>query len=79
MPAYILFHTTTSWYNQLGGEDMARPKKPQGEKHEKVSISFDPDQLALLEKYCQKEERSMAWVVRKALAEWLPKHMGEGE
>lgn len=57
---------------------MARAKKPEGEKHEKVSISFEPEQLALLEKYCRKEERSMSWVIRKALAEWLPKHMGEG-
>lgn len=58
---------------------MARAKVTENEKHTKVSISFDPKQLALLEKYCQMEERTMSWVVRKALAEWLPKHMGEGE
>lgn len=29
------------------------------------------------EEKCQKEERSMSWVIRKALAEWLPKHMDD--
>lgn len=53
---------------------MARGKLPDDEKCIKVSISFTPKQYEELLKYCQKEERSMSWVIRKALAEWLPKH-----
>ena len=53
---------------------MARRPIPDELKAQKVSISFEPDQLQELIEYCQKNERSMAWVIRKALAEWLPKH-----
>lgn len=56
---------------------MPRGKIPDEEKCVKVSISFQPDQLEQLQKYCHQEERSMSWVIRKALADWLPKHMDE--
>lgn len=56
---------------------MARGKLPEEEKCIKVSISFTPQQHEELLKYCQKEERSMSWVIRKALAEWLPKHSND--
>ena len=56
---------------------MARGKIPDEEKHQKISISFDPEQLAQLMTYCEKNERPMSWVIRKALAEWLPKHMDD--
>lgn len=52
---------------------MARGKLPEEEKCVKVSISFSPDQLKELTAYCQKNDRSYAWCIRKALAEWLPK------
>lgn len=53
---------------------MPRSPIPDEQKAQKVSISFDPEQLKEVLEYCQKNERSMAWVIRKALAEWLPKH-----
>ena len=53
---------------------MPRNPVPDEQKAQKVSISFDPEQLKEVLEYCQKNERSMAWVIRKALAEWLPKH-----
>lgn len=43
-------------------------------KAQKVSVSFEPQQLKEVLEYCQRNERSIAWVIRKALAEWLPKH-----
>ncbi len=53
---------------------MARSPIPDDQKAQKVSISFEPQQLKEVLEYCQKNERSIAWVIRKALAEWLPKH-----
>ena len=53
---------------------MPRNPVPDEQKAQKISISFDPEQLKELLEYCQKNERSMAWVIRKALTEWLPKH-----
>lgn len=53
---------------------MPRSPIPDEQKAQKVSISFDPEQLKEVLSYCQRNERSIAWVIRKALAEWLPKH-----
>lgn len=53
---------------------MPRNPVPDEQRAQKVSISFEPEQLKEVLEYCQKNERSMAWVIRKALAEWLPKH-----
>lgn len=53
---------------------MPRPKRPEEEHCQKVSISFDPVMLKELIHYCEVNERTMSWVIRKALAEWLPKH-----
>lgn len=53
---------------------MPREKTDPSTHHFKVSISFEPTQFEELCRYCQIEERSMSWVVRKALAEWLKKH-----
>ena len=53
---------------------MPRAKRPESEHNQAVSISFEPEQLQALIGYCQRNERSMAWVIRKALAEWLEKH-----
>lgn len=58
---------------------MPRQKTPEETHNVKISISFEPDQLAELMRYCQLNERSMAWVVRKALNEWLPKHQHDHE
>lgn len=50
---------------------MARPKKDPSDKAIKQSISIKPDLLHHLMHYCQVEERSMSWVIDKALREWL--------
>lgn len=53
---------------------MPRAKKPDDEKAIKCAVSFTPEQFRLIEKYCQVNERSISWVVRKALEDWLPIH-----
>lgn len=50
---------------------MARPKKAEGEKYIRQDISMDPEQFKKLLDYCQKEERSISWVIRKALEAYL--------
>lgn len=50
---------------------MARPRKDPAEKAVKQSISVKPDLLPILIKYCQQEERSMSWVIDKALRQYL--------
>lgn len=50
---------------------MARPKKENGEKCMRKDVSFEPEQYQKLIAYCQKEERSISWVIRKALEVFL--------
>ena len=50
---------------------MARPRKPDSERAIRQSVSFTPEQLDRVIKYCQREERSISWCVRKALDQWL--------
>lgn len=50
---------------------MARPKKSDSEKAVRKSVSFDPEQLDRVSKYCELEERSLSWCIRKALDQWL--------
>lgn len=52
---------------------MARPRKNEEEKYIRKDISMDPEQYRRLCDYCQKEERPLSWVVRKALEEYLEK------
>ena len=44
-----------------------RPKKEAGKKYVKQNITMEPEQLERLMIYCQKEDRPMSWVIRKAL------------
>ena len=53
---------------------MPRAKKPEEQHCQKISISFTPEQYQEIMEYCQRNERSIAFVIRRALAEWLPKH-----
>ena len=53
---------------------MPRAKRPEEEHCQAMSISFTPEQLDAVVKYCQKNERSISWVVRKALEQWLEQH-----
>lgn len=50
---------------------MAFPKKAPEERHVKQTISLPPQLLDRLIKFCQSEERTMSWVIQKALDEWL--------
>ena len=53
---------------------MPRAKTPEETHAIKVSVSFEAEQYKELIAYCERNERSLAWVVRRALLEWLPKH-----
>lgn len=50
---------------------MARPRKEEGKKCIRQNISMEPEQLEQVLNYCQKEDRSISWVIRKALEEYL--------
>ena len=53
---------------------MPRAPRPESEHHFSVAISFDPDQHKQLIEYCERNDRTMAWVIRQALKVWLAKH-----
>ena len=46
-------------------------QKEAGKKYVKQNITMDPEQLESLVVYCQKEDRPMSWVIRKALEMYL--------
>ena len=48
-----------------------RPKKEPEKKYIKQNISMEPIQLERLIAYCQKEDRAVSWVIRKALEKYL--------
>lgn len=50
---------------------MARPKKRDEDKVVRQSVSMDPEQLRQVVAYCQANERSIAWVIKKAVAAFL--------
>lgn len=52
---------------------MAHPKKAEEDKYVKIGISLNPELEKRLMNFCQSEERSISWVVRKALEDWLSK------
>lgn len=52
-----------------GGREVK--KKAPDEKYIRQNISMEPEQLKRLEEFCQREERSMSWVIRQALAVYL--------
>lgn len=49
------------------------PKKPDSEKAIRINTSLPPDLYKRVEKFCNQEERSYAWIVQKALTEYLEK------
>ena len=53
---------------------MANKKKDDKDKYIKTTISFEPEQYRQMISYCEREERSASWVIRKAFAEWFEKH-----
>lgn len=48
-----------------------RPKKEPAQKYIKQNISMEPEQMERLIAYCQREDRAMSWVIRKALDKYL--------
>lgn len=52
---------------------MARPTKDSDAKAVRISSSISPDLMKRVEHYCQKEERSIAWVIKKSLEEFFEK------
>lgn len=50
---------------------MARPKKAVEDKVVRQSVSMDPEQLRQVVAYCQDNERTIAWVIKKAVASFL--------
>lgn len=50
---------------------MARNKKDMDKKFVRQNISMDPEQYKRLMEYCQKEDRSISWVIRKALNNYI--------
>lgn len=50
---------------------MARPKKRDEEKVIRQSVSMDPEQLRQVIAFCQANERTIAWVIKKAVAAFL--------
>lgn len=53
---------------------MPRAKRPEEEHSFKISISFYPEDYKALIKYCEMHERTLAWVIRRALRDFLEKH-----
>lgn len=51
---------------------MARAKKAAEEKYVRQNISMDPEQLDRLVIFCRQQERTISWVIRKALDAYLP-------
>ena len=52
---------------------MPRAKKPEEELCRKVGVSLPPDDYDKIIAYCNREERQISWVIRKALALWFEK------
>lgn len=50
---------------------MARPKKREEDKVVRQSVSMDPEQLRKVVAYCQENDRTIAWVIKKAVAAFL--------
>jgi predicted transcriptional regulator len=48
---------------------MPRAKDPK--KMMRITISIDPDEYQAIEGLAEKDERSAAWVIRKAVREYL--------
>ena len=50
---------------------MAYPKKSDEDKYVRINVTMPPELQDRLVRYCQAEERTMSWVIDKALREWL--------
>ena len=69
--------TQSFWYAHRTRKEvniMPRQRTPWETHAQKISVSFTPEDYQKCIEYCEKHERTLSWVVRKALQEWLEKH-----
>ena len=62
---------------RLSGKEvnnMPRPKTPEETHAFKASVSFLPEDYKRVISWCEKHDRQLSWVVRRAVNEWLDKH-----
>lgn len=50
------------------------PKLKDPKKMMRITISIDPEEYQAVENMAEKDERSAAWVIRKAVREYLANH-----
>lgn len=50
---------------------MARPKKPPEQKSIRQNISIPPELLEQVVVLCQEQDRSISWIVRQALIQYM--------
>lgn len=55
----------------MEGADTMRTKKDPRDKCIRQNVSMEPEQLKRVTAYCQREDRAISWVVRKALDNYL--------
>lgn len=53
---------------------MPRQKTPEETHALKASVSFLPEDYKRVISWCEKHDRQLSWVVRRAVNEWLDKH-----
>lgn len=53
---------------------MPRSAKPEGTKSIRINITLPPELDQQLREYAAREDRSVSWVIQKALAEWLERN-----
>jgi len=53
---------------------MSRPTVAEDSRCKQQNISMRPEQLKRVSAYCQKHDRSISWVIRNALDEYLINH-----
>jgi hypothetical protein len=57
--------------HRKGDGGMPRQKKEKDDKYIRQNICIEPEQYKKLLEYCQREERSISWVIRKALDNYI--------
>lgn len=53
---------------------MPRSAKPEGTKSIRINITLPPELDQQLKEYAAREDRSVSWVIQKALVEWLERN-----
>lgn len=69
-------HQTDAWYSIPKGFILPE-KKPNNSK--RITVNITEELESKLASHCNKEEVKMAWVLRKALTEYLDKNLDQQE